>query len=319
MSEAAPAAASAPAETTPAPAATSTPAPASAAQGTAPASPAPEGTTMGSPTGTAAPSGSSGTDTQDWSASLVDDNRQLVQKKGWKDLNSALASYRELESTLGKKIEPPPPTADKAERDAFYAKLGRPQTAEEYKLGLPEGIPENAPYDGTFATAFKTWAHEAGLNPEQAKVLHDNYVKHTMGSFQQVAEAMTQRVGAAHAAITKEWGDPESEGYKRHVEFARRATRQLELEGAFKEAGLLDAYGQVTDAKVAFALSRVGAKMFSEDSMYSGPAGVQDNPFSERTFNMTRQALMIKNDPAKAEVLIRAAGKNPADFGITSG
>jgi hypothetical protein len=56
--------------------------------------------------------------------------------------------------------------------------------------------------------------------------------------------------------------------------------------------------------------------MFAEDSMFSGPASYGKNPFTEKEFNMTELSMLIKNDPGKAAILIRAAGQKPSDYGM---
>jgi hypothetical protein len=256
--------------------------------------------------------------TGDLAAVLTDENREIVKNKGWKDINAAILSYKELQSKLGKAIEAPAPDADKATLDAFYAKIGRPETPEGYKLALPEGVPQDALYDAGFAAQFRAWAHEAGLTPKQASALHDKYVLSTMSEVTSVREKVNTNIKTAHNEIVKEWGDTESESYKRNVELARRTLDQLDLKETYREAGFIDPItGMITNAKVAKALARIGAKMYSEDTMFAGPGAHLDNPFSQKSFNMTKQAQLIKSDPHKATVLIRASGQNPADFGLS--
>lgn len=51
----------------------------------------------------------------------------------------------------------------------------------------------------------------------------------------------------------------------------------------------------------------------------SGPNGtVTDNPFSPKTLNMTKAAQIVRDNPAEAKRMVRAAGENPAKFGLTS-
>jgi hypothetical protein len=309
----------APAAATPAPA----PAPASGDSGgtiTPAPAPAPEADTAGAaPVGTDFNGSGQEDGTQnDWTASLDADTRTLVEQKGWKDANAALKSYRELVSKLGEKtLAPPAEDAGQDEWEGFYAKMGRPEKPDGYQFTIPEGVPENMPYDGNFAMEFKNWAHGSGLSPRQANELHGNYVKAVAAQVAQQAEARNIAIAKAHSEIVKEWGEPESEGYKRNLEMSRRAMTQLGLREDLTTAGIIDAQsGMITSAKVAKALARVGARMFAEDTMYSGPASMGKNPFTEKEFNMTEQSLLIRNDPAKAATLIRAAGEKPEDYGL---
>jgi hypothetical protein len=313
-----------------APAAADNAAPAAETPAAAAPAPAPNAAPAPAPvpdTPAAAPAGTdlngsdqseSGTN-NDWLASLDDDNKALVQDKGWKDLNAPLKSYKELQAKLGEKVlAPPDHDAGQDEWNDFYSKMGRPEAPGEYNLPMPEGTPENIPYDRDFADKFKNWAHEAGLSPKQAQTLHDQYVKDTVAKLGNSAESRVAEIESAHKAIVEKWGDPETDGYKRQNEMARRAMVQLGLKDELMSAGVIDAAtGMIAKPNVALALARVGATMFAEDSMYSGPSSMGTNPFSAKEFNMTQQSLMIKNDPSKAATLIKAAGQNPAEFGLS--
>ncbi len=257
----------------------------------------------------------------DWTAILDDDNRQLVQSKGWDrtGLNEALKSYRELSSKLGERfLTPPADDAGQDEWDAFHTAMGRPETPEQYEFGVPQGVPEDTPYDAQFATEFKTWAHKHGLSPRQAAGLHDDYVRMTAEHGSLAHTEMNQSIESAHEAIVKEFGDPETDGYRRNVELARRTLKQNPgLEQALTAAGLLQhGTGMITNADVFKHLARTGASMFAEDDFFSGPGANIENPFSEATWNLTKQSLLIKNDPAKAANLIRASGGDPQEYGL---
>ncbi|NKX16203.1 hypothetical protein HGG75_10745 [Ochrobactrum pseudogrignonense] len=70
------------------------------------------------------------------------------------------------------------------------------------------------------------------------------------------------------------------------------------------------------DPNVAFALAKVGKEMYGEDSTATNASGSLNNPFSSENFNLTQQGKLIRDDPSKAKSLIRAAGGNPAEFGL---
>ena len=255
----------------------------------------------------------------DWTASLTDDTREVVKQKGWKDVNSAIQSYAELQREFSsrKGLVPPKADAPPEEVDAFFKAIGRPDAPDGYQFGVPEGVPETMPYDQNFALEFKTMAHQAGLTPKQAAAIHNGYVKTMAGQLAAMQEMTNQKITATHGELTKAWGAPETEGYKKSVELARRAITNLDLGSSLKTLGAIDPVtGMVTDTKVALALSRIGAAMYQEDAMYAGPTGNVDNPFSIKTENATRQGVLIQNDPAKAAILIRAAGLNPKEYGL---
>ena len=286
-----------------------------------PAPPAPETDTPEPAQATPDLNGSDPVGSDEWMAVLNDDTRALFQDKGFASPNDLAKSYRELSAKLGERVlSPPADDADKSEWDAFHEKMGRPTAPDGYQFKVPEGVPENMPYDSDFADHFKSMAHDAGLNTRQAQQLHDGYVRLTSSQIQGAQEQSAARIEAAHSAIVKDWGPAESDNYRRQVELGRRAIKQFDLAESFVAAGLMEAgTGMVTDAKVAFAMAKAGGKMFAEDTMFSGPGAGIVNPFSDATANMTQQSLMIKSDPRKAANLIRAAGKKPAEFGMNEG
>ena len=254
----------------------------------------------------------------DWLAGLSEENRNLVQAKQWETPDALAKSYRELEAHASKALRPPAEDAPAEEWNAFYAKLGRPEKPEQYEFGLPEGIPEDLPYDDTFAQKFKAWAHEQGLTPKQARALHDAYVQDFAGQIEASRAEESKAVEGAHQTLVKDWGNPESDAYKRKVEMMSRAARQLggnDLYSELAEMGAITKAGEVKRPQLAKALASVGEKLFAEDALFGGPSAAE-NPFSEKSFNLTKQGQMIRSDPDRARALIKAAGLKPSEYGL---
>lgn len=254
----------------------------------------------------------------DWVAGLqVEDNRTLVEAKQWKSADDVIRSYRELETHASKALKVPEANAPAEEWNAFYGKLGRPESADKYELKLnTETVPEGFPYDEKSAIEFRTWAHEAGLTPAQAQTLHDKFVGYQAGSFTASREALAKAEGDTHREIVMQWGDPDTDGYKQNLEYTSRAIGQLGLKDELTRLGALSADGAVLSPKIAFALSKVGKEMYGEDTTVLNAGGTVSNPFSAEHENLTQQGQLIRSDPSKAKSLIRAAGGNPADYGL---
>lgn len=255
---------------------------------------------------------------ENWVAGLqIEDNRALVEAKQWKSPDDAIRSYRELENHASKALKLPGENATAEDWDKFYAKLGRPETPDKYELRLnTETVPQDFPYDETSAIEFRKWAHEAGLTPAQAQSLHDKFVEYQANAFTSSREEMAKREGDAHRAIVGAWGDPDTSGYRQNVEFMSRAVSQLGIKDSLVKGGLVSGDGAVLDSKLAFALAKVGKELYGEDSVATNANGVLKNPFSDDHFNLTEQGRLSREDPKKAAALARAAGKNPADFGL---
>lgn len=253
-----------------------------------------------------------------WVAGLQDgDNRTLVEAKQWKSVDDAIKSYRDLEAHASKSLKVPGADATAEEWNAFYGKLGRPESPDKYELKLnTEAVPQDFPYDEKSAIEFRTWAHEAGLSPQQAQSLHDKFVGYQASGFTSMREQMVKAEGDAHRTITTQWGDPDTDGYKHNLEYASRAISQLGLKDSLIQRGVLSKEGAVLDANFAFAMAKVGKELYSEDTTATNANGTLNNPFSDANFNLTQAGKLIRDDPVKAKSLIRAAGKNPAEYGL---
>lgn len=261
--------------------------------------------------------GSNGVDAN-WVAGLqIEDNRALVEAKQWKSPDDAIRSYRELEHHASKALKLPGDNATAEDWDKFYSKLGRPESPDKYELKLnTEAVPQDFPYDETSAIEFRKWAHEAGLSPVQAQSLHDRFVGYQANSFTASREALTKAEGDAHRAIVHEWGGPDTSGYRQNVEYLSRAVAQLGIKESLVKGGLVSGDGSVLDSKLAFALAKVGKELYGEDSIATNANGVLKNPFSDEHENLTEQGRLVRDDPKKAAALMRAAGKNPASYGL---
>lgn len=250
----------------------------------------------------------------DWSAGLQDEgNRKLIEAKGWsgKPLDTVFKSYSELEAKIGKAVVPPGPDSTPEQREAFAKAVGRPIAPDGYTFKMPENLPSDLPYDETSAAKFKNWAHEAMLAPWQSQIIHDKFVGDFAGQRAATAEQLQKDAATAHAAIVKEWGAEDGEGYKRNLELARRALRKEGLTESLKRRGILTEKGEITDPAIAFHFAKVGQTMYSEDNLHGGPESLE-NPWKEGKENLTEQAAILRRDPTLAETLIRAAGKDPA-------
>lgn len=220
--------------------------------GSAPAgNPAPAAGDTGAPAG--------GTP-QAWDAGFDEGTRGFIQTKGWKGPADVLGSYQNLEKLLGadkagRAIVPPKDDAAPEEWAAFYGKLGRPESADGYKLPVPDGD------KGDFAKVASSWFHDAGLTAKQAETLAAKWNEH-MGGMQQSQEAaFAQQTVVDEQDLRKEWGAQ----FEANAELARRARR---------ESGLSDDEGKAIEraiglGKAAKVFAFLG-KQFAEAPMKGG-------------------------------------------------
>ena len=158
-----------------------------------------------------------------WYDSIEDnDLKGYLQNKGWKDPTELANGYRNLEKLVGSEKVPLPKGAeDKDGWNRVYDALGRPKTADEYKLPVPEGQPD------TFAKAASGKFHELGLSAQQAQGLAAWWNETSQGQMTQAQQQSAQKTEADLTAIKSEWG----QAYTENLELGRRAAREFGLDG----------------------------------------------------------------------------------------
>lgn len=152
----------------------------------------------GQPSGNSAPA---------WVAQLPDDlknNETVTSYKTLGDLGKAhietVGKVKEFEGKIANDYIPKlKDNATDAERTAFYAALGRPESPDKYDFG---GDTKELPLDAWY----RQTAYELGLSQSQAKVLFEKY----QGIVQQQVNAAEQKrqesLTAGMETIKKEWG-----------------------------------------------------------------------------------------------------------------
>lgn len=244
--------------------------------------------------------------------------REWIGKAGLKDVQSLAVKARDAERLIGSSIRLPGDDAKPEEWDKVYARLGRPDKPDGYEFKPPADMPEGLPYNQDFASWFKGAAHAEGLSKKAAAGLHDKFVE--MSVKQAVAD-YEARITAAEAALAKAWGGPkDSEAYKAKVELADRGIKALggdDLMTELKATGLLGSGGEILSPAIAQAFAKAGEALGKEGGLVTGATSDGPNPFANGSQNMTEQMVVIKQDRAKARRLIQAAGRDPAEWGIT--
>ena len=149
------------------------------------------------------------------------DLRGYVQNKGWKDPVELAHGYRNLEKLLGSEKVPLPKGAeDKEGWGRVYDALGRPKSADGYKLPIPEG---QQPTE--FAKMATSKFHELGLNNAQAEGLANWWNEQMKSQTDTYTQGQIQKSEAELADIRREWGN----AYDENVNLAQRAAMEFGL------------------------------------------------------------------------------------------
>ncbi len=94
-----------------------------------------------------------------------EENKEVVERCGWKDPNDAIKSFRNVEKMSSGMAKMPTPESSAEEIRAFYQKTGCPENPEGYEVANPEGVYDNIRDEG-IENAMKVIAHEQGVSKQ---------------------------------------------------------------------------------------------------------------------------------------------------------
>ena len=169
-----------------------------------------------------------------WRDEVPEDYREEKTLSKYQTVGDLAKGHVHLSRMMGNSVKIPEEDATDEERNDFYTKLGRPETADKYEYERPD-MPEGMAYDQNSETAFKPLAHDQGLSQKQVGSILDFYNKFALDSQIDNKLHMDEAYFKGEAALQKEWG---MKGYDRNVSIAQRAMKEFggpELEKLLSE------------------------------------------------------------------------------------
>lgn len=205
----------------------------------------------------------------DWRSGLDDTIKGHATFANFKSVNDLAKSYLEGQKLIGRKgIIPPQEGASEEEIGEFYNALGRPKTAEEYKLDeikAPEGVEIDENARGEFLKV----AHKLGLQPHQVNGLIKWQVEGEgirSKAFDDNAKVALEK---AETELRKEYGT----AYPANVALAKKVIDKFADEGA--KNALNEGLGN--DPRLIRMVVNI-AKGMSEDTLGPGSAIMTKTP-----------------------------------------
>lgn len=162
-------------------------------------------------------------------ASLVSD-----KVRGFSDINGLLKSYNESQSYIGGAVKIPTDKSTDEERSAFYAKLGRPESADKYEWQPPEGISVEGVTDGEFKK-FKDLAFAAGLSNKQLGAVMGGWSEIVKSLQTKQTQFLSDQSAATTAELKKEWGDE----YQQKFDLTMKKLDSLGIRKHLEASGIL--------------------------------------------------------------------------------
>lgn len=218
---------------------------------------APEG---GAPSSSNPPPG--GDPRADFLSAIPEEYHQSAALQDYSSIGDLVKSHVEQQKMLGVPAEQllkmPGPESTEEQRAEFFAKLGRPDTPDDYGLAKPDDWPEDLPFDNEAAGEFSKKAHELGLTKEQAQGIMNWYNGKSRGDWEGAMNQAKEGVAQMEARLKQEFGA----AYEERVNLGKEALKQYgdpEFVEFLETTGLGNHPAMVkTMAKVAMALKDDG-------------------------------------------------------------
>ena len=139
------------------------------------------------------------------------------------ELDGKVKDYEGKTTDLSKRLENalfvPGEDATDADRAAFYAKLGRPETADKYTITKPADLPEGVPYNPEIEKSFRDFAHAQNLTDKQASQLYGWYYGLVRSGYEAQAKTEKEATEKAVNALKDEW---KGDQYQANLTLAQR-------------------------------------------------------------------------------------------------
>lgn len=192
---------------------------------------------------------------------LRDNADTVKQLSKFNTIGDVAKSYSELESKMGKSLIQPGKDASAEEKEAFFRKLGKPESADGYGI------------DDENAKIFKDIAHANNLSVEQAQNMYKALNETGKQIEQQQQYSIARQAAATQAALLLEYGN----NYNEKIQMLQRGVQAY----GGKELGeKLKATGLIADLDVVKMFIKLG-----EQNAEAGTATRQQSHDSYRSFS----------------------------------
>jgi len=187
-----------------------------------------------------------------WVDNLPEDIKHAKSLQSFKSVEDLAKSYIHLNSLRGKKLNEMTP----AEVNEFYAKLGRPNKPEEYKLPTDQ-IGDEA------VKEMAQWSFDLGLSQDKANTLVNKFIEMTKRELGKLEKKQSEEI-TKHESVLKEKLGP---AYEQRLNLARDTITKIggtELLNTLKNAGLvtIDSNNNIRgDSNLLLAMAKLGKEM----------------------------------------------------------
>ena len=148
-----------------------------------------------------------------WKETISEEFRNDPNISKFTEIDALAKSYINATRMIGQdKVAVPNENSTDDQWNEVYSKLGRPESADKYKLEVQS---ETAPLDDSAIKQFAENAHQLGLNNKQAQGILEFYKNSMEGSVQQARIDTETAQANAEQELRKEWGRSYDENIKK--------------------------------------------------------------------------------------------------------
>ena len=139
-----------------------------------------------------------------WKETISEEYRNDPNISKFTEIDALAKSYINATRMIGSdKVIVPNNNSTEEAWNEVYDKLGRPESAEKYKLDFKSEV---APVDENAMKAFVDVAHKTGLNEKQAQAILDFYKQNSENTVQQLKVDTETAQAQAEQQLRQEWG-----------------------------------------------------------------------------------------------------------------
>lgn len=189
--------------------------------------------------------------------SALEDADLVKQLSKFNKIGDLAKSYSELEKKMGSSINIPSEDAGAEELNAFYQKLGKPESAEGYSIADEKAQP------------FKDLAYMNNLTDKQAVAMFEGLAKIGQAQQQAVNANLAKIAQESDRQLKAEWGNE----YSRNLEYLKRG---IAAYGGNQLGAKLKASGLIYDADIIKMFAKLGKSSSESSATNKGAGGRSD-------------------------------------------
>ena len=172
-----------------------------------------------------------------WKEAISEEFRNDPNISKFTELDALAKSYINATRMIGQdKVAVPNENSTDDQWNEVYAKLGRPETADKYKLEVKSDV---VPIDEGAIKTFAETSHKLGLNNKQAQGILEYYKSMMEGTAQQSKIDYETSHAEAQQQLRQEWGKSYDENIKKAAAVAKANLGTDILEIQLKDGSVL--------------------------------------------------------------------------------